>query len=181
MTTAEFAKYDIIIIGEPSGGAGPTATELLAAYETRATWGAAVTGRIMVTGQDPAYHVPLSTGAGTFMKATFSWLATSAPKTTSLYVAPDWATRKLDFMSPFGAFSSGGSTFMNTITITDSTHPTMTGSTSASLSTWNSSAHNTISFPATFTSIANGADSFGSETSVPGPVTVVRDGPTCGG
>src|SRR5689334_15235347 len=55
MTTTDFASYDLIIIGDPMSGAAPTASNLLAAYETRNTWAAAVTGRIVISGMGPAY------------------------------------------------------------------------------------------------------------------------------
>jgi hypothetical protein len=158
MTTAEFAKYDIIIIGSVEttlrGSGDPTTATLQAAFDTRATWGAAINGRVVVFGLDPGFHAAAGTvGATTFLKATLSWLATGPVGTTALYVNSDWGVRNLDFLSTVGAFTSTGLT-QNTITITDATHPIMTGSTSASLSGWGASSHSTVTFPTTFTGLA---------------------------
>jgi len=174
MTTADFAKYDLIIIGEPDGtGGGPTATDLLTAYDTRNTWGAAITGRIVVSGLDPAYHAGLgTTGATTVLKATLAWLSGGPSSSTSLYVASDWGTRKLDFMSYIGAFSSS-EVFANTITSVSTTHPVMIGSTSTSLSSWSNSAHSILTFPSGFTSLATASDTFSTPST--GPVVSVRD------
>ena len=181
MTTADFQKYDIVVIGEPSLGGGPMSTDLQAAFDTRLTWGAAINGRIVVLGQDPAYHASLSSGASpgaaVLLKATLTWLSTSAPKTTSLYVSPDWGTRNLDFMGYFGTWTSTYEA-METITILDASHPVLIGSTDATLSNWSNSAHEKITFPAGFTAVANGSDAF-TPGDVPGAVAVVRDGPTC--
>jgi len=182
MTTADFQKFDLIVIGAPdlsvSSSSTPTAAMLLAAFDTRAVWGAAVNGRISVLGLDPAYHADKAVaGAITYQKAVLSWLTTGAPSTTSLYVNSDWGVRKLDFMSPFGTLSSSAAT-SNTITITLGTHPTMVGSTSASLSAWGTSAHSFVTFPTTFTATATGTSS-GSGTTTTGTVAAVKDGPAC--
>ena len=181
MKTADFAKYDLIVIGEPAAGGGPFSADLLAAYDTRAAWGAAITGRIVVSGMDPAYHAGLGTtsaaGATTFLKATLQWVSGGPPGTTSLYVSSDWATRKLDFLSPIGVFSSD-STATSTVTITVASHPVMLGSTSSSLSGWSSSAHSFLrTYPTSFTSIATATDTF--TTTTTGPVELVRDNPAC--
>src|SRR5215207_7032858 len=56
MTTSDFAQYDLIIIGDPVSGLPATAANLLAAYDTRNTWAAAVKGRIIVSGMNPGYQ-----------------------------------------------------------------------------------------------------------------------------
>jgi len=164
MTTADFAKYDLIVIGDPS----TYSSNFAAANETKATWGPAITGRMAVLGLDPGGHTT-STGAITLMKATFSWLAGGPTGGTSLYVTTDWASRALDFLSWFGAFSST-SAYSNSVTITNTTHPMMYGSTSASLSSWSTSVHSFITYPTGFTSIATAYD-----TGMTGSVAVVRD------
>jgi hypothetical protein len=180
MSTAEFQKYDLIVIGEPSPGGGPMSTDLQIAYDTRLTWGAAINGRIAVLGQDPAYHASLSggpVGAAVFLKATLSWLSTGAPKTTSLYVSPDWGSRNLDYLGYFGTWTSTYEA-METIHVLVATHPILIGSTDATLSNWSNSAHEKITFPAGFTAVSQGSDAF-TPGDVPGAVAVVRDGPAC--
>src|SRR5438105_1777244 len=56
MTTAQFASYDAIVLGDPScdnlGG-----VELLATAEaTKSAWSRAITGSIYVQGTDPVWH-----------------------------------------------------------------------------------------------------------------------------
>lgn len=175
MTTADFQKYDLIVIGEPAAGGGPASTDLQAAFDTRATWSAAVNGRIVVLGMDPAYHAGIATtGAQTFLKATLAWLSTSAPKTTSLYVSPDWGRRNLDYLGAFGAFTST-SIYGQTISIDAPAHPILVGSTATTLSNWSQSAHDVMTFPATFSAVLSSFDSF-SDVGVPTPVAVARDG-----
>jgi hypothetical protein len=103
------------------------------------------------------------------MRATFSWLSGGPSGGTALYVTSDWASRSLDYLGYFGAFSST-SQYTNTVSVTNSTHPIMLGSSSASLSSWATSVHSFIKFPSGFSSVANGLD-----TGASGSVAVVRD------
>jgi hypothetical protein len=161
MTTAEFASYDIVVLGSLPSGSGvggsgqPTAANLQAAFDTRATWGPAITGRVVVLGLDPGFHAALgNVGATTFTKACFSWLAGGPVGGTSLYVNTDWGVRNFDYLSPIAAFTStGGGT--NAITIAAATHPIVIGSTSASLSNWGQSSHAYTNLPAGFTDVAD--------------------------
>jgi hypothetical protein len=171
MTTSEFANYDLIIIGDPRWGQGPTAAGLLAAYDTRNTWAPAVTGRIVVSGLDPGYHAHVE--AGTFLTTTMDWLTKGPSGKTALYVSSDWGRRNLDFLLPFGAFSSS-EVHADGITITSPNHPVMIGSTSTSLSYWEISAHSYLTYPASFSSLAIGED-FTTPSVLTGSVVVARD------
>lgn len=130
MTTANFAAYDYIVITS-----GNTSAAYLAIYETRATWSAAVNGRMVVTGADASVH---TTYSATFLRAAFSWLATGPG--TGLFVESDVGARSLDFMQSFGPLTVANSSG-NAVTLVQPTHPVMAGSTSTSLSTWNQSYH----------------------------------------
>ncbi|MEO7096679.1 MAG: hypothetical protein ABI175_25705 [Polyangiales bacterium] len=165
MSTSDFAKFHLIVIGE--GGVCPASTSYQAAFDTKATWSTAVKGRIVVTEQDPVFHSSFSSpGAGVFLNAALKWAA-SGPG-TGLYVAAECGARSLDFMTGFGAFSSisGGG---DTVHITAPSHGTMIGSTDTSLSSWGSSFHGDITtFPADFVIVAN-------DSSTSGNITVARD------
>ena len=131
MTTSDFAQYDLIIIGDPASSYGPTTTNLLAAHDTRNTWAAAVTGRIVVSGMDPAYQASIGyAGARTYLTATLDWLTKGPDGKTALYVSSDFGRRNLDFLSPFGAFAASPIQ-ADTVTVTSPNHPIMIGSTSA--------------------------------------------------
>jgi len=173
MSKTDFAKYDMIVLGAPDDGGFSYTTYAMmqAAFETRNVWGPAVNGRIVVLGLDPAFHASKGTaGAITFQKASLAWLATGGAGQTTLFVNTDWGNRKLDFLSPFGAFSST-SQASDKIVISKTTHPIMIGSTDATLSNWYGSAHSFVTFPSPFTSLANGTDTAGAK----GEVVVVRD------
>jgi len=65
-------------------------------------------------------------------------------------VTSDWGTRSYDYLGPFGAWASTSSN-ANAVTVVDAASPTMTGSTSASLSGWGNTYHCFITtFPASF-------------------------------
>jgi dienelactone hydrolase len=171
MTTSDFAQYDLIIIGEPMSGTGPTAVTLLAAYDTRNTWAASVRGRIVVSGMDPAFHASVDQpGAGTFITATLDWLTKGPVGKTALYVASDWGRRNLDFLSPFGVLNSTAFD-ADIITIASPGHQIMIGSTSGSLSGWNYSAHSYLGYSGSFSSLATGTHG------VTGSVVIARDAP----
>ncbi|MFO0650035.1 MAG: hypothetical protein U0326_27690 [Polyangiales bacterium] len=137
MTAADFATYQILIVGDLSCS-GPTSANLQALFDTRATWGAAVNGRVAVTTADAGCHQPGATGAVTYLRTVLSWVA-SGPG-LGAYFSGDWGRRRFDYLSPFGAFSST-SLDRDDVTITMASHGTMAGSTSGSLSNWGSTYH----------------------------------------
>ena len=175
MTTADFAKYQLVVIGEGAGLAGP-ASIWQTAFDTKAIWTPAITGRVTITTLDPATHAGYGVAAASvFLKAALQWTA-SGPG-TGLYVGPDLGWRKLDFLSGFGAFTAVGqispdSVSGDDVTVVLGSSPLMAGSTSASLSSWSVSYHGAVTgFPAPFKMIA-------SVTSVPSRgVVVARDVP----
>lgn len=155
MTTADFKKYNLIIMGD--GPYGP-ATNWNDANATKAIWGPAITGRVVVTTLDPTLH-STNPGAVTFAKAALAWAAQGPG--TNLYVGPDFGMRKYDFLSTFGSWTELGQSSDgfsgNAAHIVVTTHPTMAGSTDASMSNWSISYHGGMTaIPPTFTSIANG-------------------------
>lgn len=168
--TADFASYALIVIGDDP--AAPLAPDYAAAYETRALWTAAVTGRVVVTALDPTYHAGSSTpaikaGATTFVKAALAWALGGSG--TGLYVSSDWNSRGLDFLSAFGTFEEATGS-PDKIHVTMPSHPAMAGSTDETLSAWATSGHAFITkIPPPFVSLA-------SETSAPSHhVVLVRE------
>jgi len=159
MTTADFAKYQLIVIGEGAYGSAPPWDT---ANGTKTTWTPAVTGRVVVHTLDPMAHGVA--GATTWIKATLDWL--SKGPGTALYVGPDYGSRKLDFMSGFGAWTALGQitdgVAGDDVHILLSTHGTMTGSTDSSLSSWGYSYHGAITgFPSPFVGVSNVTSSAG--------------------
>jgi hypothetical protein len=180
-TASDFAKYQLIVIGEPDVGT-TTSTMLQAAYDTRATWGSVVNGRMAVLGMPAGTKARDGViGAVILMKQTMYWLGHGPEKTTSLFVATDWGARGLDYLGAFGVF---GESVANgeVATPLDTTHPMLSGSTDTSLSDWHSSVRTLLTtYPASLKSIAKGLGGpLGSTPPPPsGAVLLARDVP-CG-
>ena len=147
MTATQFSSFDLIIVGDKDCS-GPTAGDMQALFDTRNIWGPTINGRVLVSSLDPACHLPA--GAQTFMRTSFSWLATGGG--TALYISGDWGRRSLDFLSPLGSFASTQVHGDDVQIVT--AHPALSGSSNATLSSWGNSYHSNItSFPTTFTRI----------------------------
>jgi hypothetical protein len=154
MTTANFASYNLIVIMTANGGS----TEYQAAYDTRLTWTAAVNGRAIVQASDAEWHNS-NAGAQTYLRAAFTWLTTGPG--TAVYASSDFDTRGFDWCQPLGPFTQTGGGGDN-VSVTLASHPTMAGSTSASLSNWGSSWHGPITaFPPSYVVVT---DVSGSQT-----------------
>ena len=176
MTTADFASYSLIVIGESALPIGPS--QLQAAYDTRATWSVAVTGRIAVLGIVPGTKAADGiAGAQGFLKAAMTWLTTGPTGTTALYVASDWGTRNLDYLSSFGLFGESTANG-DDVRVGATTHPMMAASTDATLSGWHSSVRTLFStFPSGFVPLAKGLGGPAGSTPPPasGLVVLAKD------
>ncbi|MEC8423103.1 MAG: putative metal-binding motif-containing protein, partial [Myxococcota bacterium] len=136
---ADFETYDAIVI--PSGGCGgaaPTAFDAL--HATRAVWGPATTGFVLVSGQLPECHLDTA-AAGQLIDYAADWAAMGPG--TGLVVWSDHGTRGLDFMTGVGAFSSaaGAADVFGSI---DATHGAWGGLGRSQLEGWGDSAVSTI-------------------------------------
>lgn len=149
MTTADFAAYRAIILGDPTCVSHPG--PLAAAEATVGTWSPAVTGNVIVLGTDPTYHSTYGPGgaqggdeitAGGISFAAADPDHTGAYITTSCYyhgTAPDTPVPVLDGFGTFTATGVPGC--FNDIAVV-ATHPDLIGYTEANLSDWNCSVHN---------------------------------------
>jgi hypothetical protein len=159
MTTADFAKYQLIIIGEGGGLITTTPTPWDDANTTKTTWFAAITGRVVVSTLDPVAHSG-TVGAPVYLKASLAW--TAGGPGTGLYVGPDYGSVKYNFLSVFGTWTELGQTAPDnyagdTAHIVLTSHPTMTGSTDASLTGWSYTFHGGLtSIPSSFVTVAQG-------------------------
>jgi len=170
MSKSAFAAYDLIVIGDEKSS--PTASMYDAAYDTRATWSGAVTGRVFVTTLDPSFHATsltssVASGARTFLKTALVWAASGSG--TGLYASGDWNERGLDYLGGLGGWVEGADLYVDDVHVTMS-HAAVAGSTDESLSSWGSSGHASITaFPESFTSLAIKKDEPGHH------VIVIRD------
>ncbi len=140
MTTAEFARFNLIIIGDNIDW-HPRAEYLQAAFETRAVWNPAITGRIVVQGIDAGFHTSHSMNvdaARTYVRTTMAWLTSGSG--TALYVSS--IARDYDYLDGLGTWRSAYDEG-EAVTIVDAAHPIFAGSTAESLSNWYITYHRT--------------------------------------
>jgi PASTA domain len=189
MTTAQFAAYRAIVIGDNHDSGDPT--DLAAAESNAGVWGAAVNGNVIVTTADVEYHADFSgggsdPGAVTYASRALAFAAGS-PVQTGAYLAVDQYNSGAE-AKVLDAFVPGG--FLTTNDDFDTIHidPAVTGPTGLSdsvLSDWGETAHSYFSrYPSTFRVWAIGAQSPGVYTTSDGqdgfPTFLVRPaGPTC--
>jgi hypothetical protein len=148
-STSDFAQFDAIYLHDSFGGLTQLAS-------TRNTWGAAITGRVVMTGTH-FEHCPGSPGACTVMRATLNWI--HAGTGTGLLVSTQFIAGSgnvvIPTIPPFLGITygrNGGG--MEHVRITDPGHATMLGSTNASLSNFGQSSHSYFGSVGSFTTVA---------------------------
>ena len=156
MTTAQFAAYDALVIGDD--GCNGDETELDAALANRTTWSPAVTGHITLNTFDPFAHT--DEDQHDELVGNSINFAASDPRGTGLYFSlgcwfqGDGDSLPLTLMDQFGTFTIddvGG----DEVTILQPGHPVMSGLTSGGLSDWSNSVHeHFLSFPSSFQALA---------------------------
>jgi Bacterial Ig-like domain (group 1) len=138
MTTAQFAAYDALILGDPTCGFISSAAEANALV-----WGAAVNGNVIIIGTDPVFH--LSQGGGTLTNSGVAF-AVSASGKTGAYITLTCHYHGTSPLTPvplldaLGTFTVTGVGCFNDAHIV-ATHPALTGLTDAALSNWSCSVH----------------------------------------
>ena len=155
MTTAEFAAYDAIVIGD--AGCNSDDPYLSTAEATRTTWSPAVTGHITLNTFDPFAHS--DEAGGQQLVANSINFAASQPGTGLFFSLgcsseDEGDSQPLTVMDPFGTFTVDGD-YGDEVTIIAPEHPVMAGLTNESAGDWGSSVHSHfLSFPASFQPLA---------------------------
>lgn len=150
MTTADFASYHLILIGD-EGCSGRSAAVEAILQDTWPAWNRAITGRVVVHGTDPGCHRS-NAGAARFLRDSLRWAA-SGPG-TGLWISSDWGRNNFSDLSGFGSWTTV-TLHQEQFTISDRAHPIFAGSTDASMSNWGNTSHSYIqTFPASFRSVA---------------------------
>ncbi|MDX6487241.1 MAG: hypothetical protein QOF43_2394, partial [Gaiellaceae bacterium] len=170
MTTADFANYNAIVIGDPKCNHG----DLSAAVSTAAIWGAAVDGNVAILGNAPVTTYVLNSDLSSRVGSSFEVLggmkhATADSSTTGAYLDVGCAARTapadsvvhlLDGIAGAGAFTATGSNgaCWNVGHIVD-TSGAMATLNDALLSDWPCSASSALEvftqYPADFRAFAN--------------------------
>jgi cysteine-rich repeat protein len=154
-STADFATFKAIIIGDPDCGSTPPA----AAVANAATWGAAIDGPILAIGTDEYFHQ--SQGGLTLANSGIAFVTSGTAGQTGAYISlscyydSDTPT-PVALLAPFGVFTVEGNLGCYNDSHIVAVHPALTGSTDATLSNWGCSVHEVFrSFPsATFLPLA---------------------------
>lgn len=167
MTTAQFASYQAIILGDPTCSTSPSSAA--AAIANTDVWGPAVTGNVVVIGTDPVFHFTFGPGAE-IAQVTFNAIkfATSKPGSTGMYISlscyyVDAAPMTpVPLLSPFGSFTVHEVGCFNDAHIV-AEHPALAGLTDTILSNWSCSVHEAFDgFPtSTFVPLAIARNAIG--------------------
>jgi hypothetical protein len=173
MTTAQFASYRAIVIGDPTCGSYDDTSHLTAALSNPGTWGAAVNGNVLIIGTDPVYHAggTLSSGPGKLIAHGIDFALAQSGK-TGAYIDLSCAYGEMPANTPvklLDGLRSGGFTVDGTpssVCYNDAhivaTHPALAGLTDADLSGWGCSVHESFdTWPGDYTVLAM-ARNFGS-------------------
>jgi hypothetical protein len=165
MTTFEFAQYDAIVFGDPSCNHWMTTAPLATAEMNRFVWSSAVTGPMVVIGNDPVHHqsqFTVQANALTSNAIKFAAGGTSTGLYVSLSCYYDYATNaRVNILNDFGEFrvhgrgAGGLPDCPDNVEIVEPTHPVMEGLTVAGLSNWSCSVHDVFAaYPPDFNVVA---------------------------
>jgi hypothetical protein len=143
MTTAQFANYRAIILGDPTCQSIGAAEQAAAANAK--TWGPAINGNIVIAGTDPVFHA--SQGGATLTQRAVDFALAQTGKTgayisLSCYyhgTAPNTPVPLLDGIGPGGFTVTGVGCYNNAHIVANS--PALAGLTDANLSNWSCSVH----------------------------------------
>lgn len=143
MTTAQFASYRAIILGDPN--CSSSRTDIAAAEANARTWGAAISGNVVIVGTDPVLHA--GQGGETVTRRGVDFAVdqvgkTGAYITLSCYyhgTGANTAVPLLDGIGSGGFTVTGVGCYNNAHIVAES--PALTGVSDATLSNWNCSVH----------------------------------------
>jgi len=158
MTTAQFASYSAIILGDPTCGTSASAS-VGAAESNASVWGAAVSGNVAIVGTDPVFHAKTQITDGAVAYALGRSGTTGAYISLSCYY---WTSGGVS--PPVLAGLAGSFTVHGNLSCYDSGHVeqgiatasgSFSGLTDGYLASWDCSVHETFSsWPSSFTPLA---------------------------
>jgi hypothetical protein len=137
-TTADFATYRALILGDKRCSGDATA-----ASANAAVWSSAVNGRVIVIGSDPTFHYGV--GGSAYVNGGVKFVVgqptkTGAYITLSCYYHGRSPMTPVPLLAGFGAFTVTGVGCYNNAHIV-ATHPALAGINDATLSNWSCSVH----------------------------------------
>ncbi|MDA1061719.1 MAG: hypothetical protein O2895_02235 [Chloroflexi bacterium] len=139
MTTADFASYDAIILGDNCS----SLSSAQAAIDTVDVWSPAIDGNVVIVGTDPSTH--LGSGGDAVNEKTIAFAVDQAGTTGALislgcYYHATAENTPVPLLDGFGSFTLRGVGCFNESHIV-AIHPALSGLTDANLSNWSCSVH----------------------------------------
>jgi hypothetical protein len=137
-TTANFATYRALILGDATCG-----SDFTAAKANALVWSAAVNGRVIIIGSDPVYHY--SRGGNVYTASGVKFASGETTK-TGAYITLSCeysgypAHTPVPELAGFGTFTVTGVPCASAVHIV-ATHPALSGVTDVTLSNWSCSVH----------------------------------------
>ncbi|HVJ18162.1 MAG TPA: DUF4215 domain-containing protein [Polyangiaceae bacterium] len=156
MTTAQFADYKAIILGDAT-----CASDFSAAAANPLVWGPAVDGNVIIIGTDETFH--LSQGGQALTEGAVAFALANPTKTgavisTSCFYSSAAPLTPVPLLDGFGSFTAQGASCWNDAHIV-AKHPALAGVTGSTLSNWSCSVHNGFdTWPASFSVLAIAKD-----------------------
>ncbi len=153
-STADFASFKALIIGDPTCGGTPPA----AAEANAATWAAAIDGPTLIIGTDEHFH--FGSGGSTLINSGIAFVTSGSAGETGAYISLSCyydgsAPVPVPLLAPFGTFTAADAPGCFNDSHIVAVHPALAGSTDASLSNWSCSVHEIFqAFPSTFIPVA---------------------------
>jgi uncharacterized repeat protein (TIGR01451 family) len=152
MTTAQFAAYEALILGDPTCDSSSN-SGLATATASASKWGPAIDGNVILIGTDEVFHK--SQGGLQVTDNLVKFAADGVDKTgmvisLSCYYHDTSPGTAVPVLAPFGSFTATGVGCYNDAHIV-ATHPALTSLTDGSLSNWSCSVHEAFDgFPSSF-------------------------------
>jgi hypothetical protein len=165
--TADFQRFDLIVVGEQSCAGPDVNGELGALVESQDAWGPAIDGRVMASGLDLQCHSSQWEDTATGDSAvplllhenSVRWL-TAACGTAAMF-ATDWGRREADHLETLGAFAEVPERG-DFVTIEEPEHDLFAGVAEDGLNNWASTFHTMfMAWPDDFHTVATGNDQNG--------------------
>lgn len=185
MTTAQFASYRAIILGDPDCVVGTT--PVAAAEANASTWSAAINGNAVVIGTDPEYHSYEGIAGATLLAQRGVDFAVAQSGKTGAYLdlscyyhgtSPNTPVPLLNSIAGGGFTVTGVGCYNDAHIVAVS--PALNGLTDADLSNWSCSVHEAFqSWPGSFVPLAIARDfdsSFTASDGSQGPPYILASG-----
>jgi hypothetical protein len=165
-STSDFANYDFIWVGDKNCS-GPSSSDVTDLVNSRSRWQAAMTGRVVVSGADPACHYGSGDTARFLLNIANHLKGSSSP---GAYLNA-WGVGNWGFMSGTGVAGSAGVN-ADDYTIVGSS-PVHSGCSNSGMSGWGNTYH------AVITTVPSGWTGIGRRTSVTSQWVTIERGVAC--